>query len=195
MGSFGDRFFELRRACEVESGSKSNRLITRFVVITARSAALSSSDRLSAISFSVASTKSSSVVKSARAVVLVGLASRGAFGSAAGAAAQPVRRPRLGFRRPGWRATVVRPSRCLTSGPRLPRDDGQIGTSVGGAGALHDIERTDRTAKTLQLQVSEVFELGDRFDRFSDAAADRDLPSLASSQSRAARLHTVPIAV
>src|SRR5262249_31309928 len=34
------------------------------------------------------------------------------------------------------------------SGLRLPRDDGQIGTSVFRAGALHDVECRDRTAKT-----------------------------------------------
>ena len=39
----------------------------------------------------------------------------------------------------------------------------------------------DRPAKTFQLQVSEVFEPRDRFDRFSDAAADQDLPVLGFS--------------
>ena len=34
-------------------------------------------------------------------------------------------------------------------GPRHPRDDGQIGTSVGSAGALHDVECRDRPPKTL----------------------------------------------
>src|SRR6516225_7917371 len=63
-------------------------------------------------------------------------------------------------------------------GLRPPRDDGQIRTSVGRAGALRDVECRDRTAKTSQLQVSEVFEPSDRFDRFSDAAADQDLPVL-----------------
>ena len=67
------------------------------------------------------------------------------------------------------------------SGPWPPRDDGQIGTSICRAGALHDVKCRDRTAKTLQLQVSEVFEPCDRFDRFSDAAADQDLPVLGLS--------------
>src|SRR6516165_10195652 len=78
-----------------------------------------------------------------------------------------------------WRSWVaLRPSRCLRSGLRPPRDDGEIGTSLGGAGALHDVERSDRTVKTPQLQISEVFEPCDRFDRFGNAAADQDLPVL-----------------
>src|SRR6516165_1952314 len=80
---------------------------------------------------------------------------------------------------PAWRSWVaLRPSRCLRLGLRPPSDDGQIGTSLGGAGALHDVERCDRTAKTPQLQISEVFELRDRLDCFSDAAADQDLSVL-----------------
>jgi hypothetical protein len=35
------------------------------------------------------------------------------------------------------------------SDPRAPRDDSQIGTSLGRTDALHDVERRDRTAKTL----------------------------------------------
>src|SRR6516225_9730771 len=40
------------------------------------------------------------------------------------------------------------PSRCLRSGRRPPRDDDQIGTSVGRAGALHDVECRDRPPQT-----------------------------------------------
>src|SRR6516162_9517946 len=79
-----------------------------------------------------------------------------------------------------WRSWVALETFALSlrSELRPPRDDGQIGTSLGGAGALHNVERCDRTAKTPQLQVSEVFEPCDRFDRASDAAADQDLPVL-----------------
>ena len=52
---------------------------------------------------------------------------------------------------------------------------------VGRAGALHDVECRDRTAKTPQLQVSKILEPRDRFDRFSDAAADQNLPVLGLS--------------
>src|SRR5215472_8635053 len=69
-------------------------------------------------------------------------------------------------------------SRCLRSAPRPPRDDGQIGTSVGSAGVLHDVECRDRTAKTPQLQVSEILQPRYCFDRASDTAADQDLPVL-----------------
>ena len=66
------------------------------------------------------------------------------------------------------------------SGIRLPapRDDGQIGTSVSRAGALRDVECRDRTAKTPQLQVSEILQ---PHDRFSDVAADEGLPVLGLS--------------
>jgi hypothetical protein len=64
----------------------------------------------------------------------------------------------------------LRPSRCPRSGPRSPRDDGQIGTSLRRTGALHDVECRDRTAKTLKLQVSEVLQPRYRFDRASDVA-------------------------
>ena len=50
--------------------------------------------------------------------------------------------------------------------------------SVGRAGALHDVECRDRTAKTTQLQVSEVLQNHNRSHRASDAAADQDLPIL-----------------
>ena len=46
----------------------------------------------------------------------------------------------------GWLA--LRTSRCLRSGLRPARDDGQIGTSVCRVGALRDVECRDRTAKT-----------------------------------------------
>src|SRR5215469_1180182 len=64
------------------------------------------------------------------------------------------------------------------SGARAPRDHGQIGTSLHRTGAMHDVECCDRPAETFQLQVSEVLEPRDRFDRASDAAADQDLPVL-----------------
>jgi hypothetical protein len=72
-------------------------------------------------------------------------------------------------------------SRCLRSGSRPLAMTVKIGTSVGSAGALDDVECRDRTAKTPQFQVSEVFEPCYRFDRFSDAAADQDLPVLGLS--------------
>jgi hypothetical protein len=46
------------------------------------------------------------------------------------------------------------------------------------ADGLHHVECRDRPAETLNLQVSEVFEFGDLFDRASDAAADEDLSIL-----------------
>src|SRR6516162_5293265 len=63
-------------------------------------------------------------------------------------------------------------------GPWSRGDDGQIGTNVASAGALHDVKCRDRTAKTPQLQVSEILQPRYRFDRASDAAADQDLPVL-----------------
>jgi hypothetical protein len=42
-------------------------------------------------------------------------------------------------------------SYCLRSGSWPPRDDGQIRMSVCRAGALHNVECRDRTAKTPQL--------------------------------------------
>src|SRR5262249_54169663 len=63
-------------------------------------------------------------------------------------------------------------------GSRPHRDDGQIGTRVDRAGAVHDVECRDRTAKTPQLQVSEILQPRYRFDGASDAAADQDLPVL-----------------
>jgi len=66
---------------------------------------------------------------------------------------------------------------CLRSGSRLRGDDGQIGTNVL-CGALHDVERRDRTAKTPQFEFSKVFELDDSFHGFGDAAADQDLTIL-----------------
>ena len=72
-------------------------------------------------------------------------------------------------------------ARCLRSGPRLPRDDGQIGTSVGRAGAVHDVECRDRPHEAPQLQISEILQRRNRLDRTSDAAADQDLPILGLS--------------
>ena len=87
------------------------------------------------------------------------------------AAPQPWRRERVLM-------PFKRPSRCLRSGPRPSRDDGQIGTGVCRAGALHDIECRDRPPKTFKLQVSEIFELYDGFNLPGDAAADQDLTIL-----------------
>jgi hypothetical protein len=64
------------------------------------------------------------------------------------------------------------------SGPRAPRDDGQVGTSLRLTGALHDVECRDRTTKTLQLQVSEILQSRYRFDGAGDAAADQYLSVL-----------------
>jgi hypothetical protein len=47
----------------------------------------------------------------------------------------------------GWWKRDLRVGRG--SDPRVPRNDGQIGTSLRRAGALRDIERRDRAAKTL----------------------------------------------
>jgi len=80
---------------------------------------------------------------------------------------------------------------CRRSRSRLVHDDGQIGTSVCRADALRDVESRDRTAETPQFQIFEVFEPRNRADRFSNAAADQDLPVLRLG----ARLHTVPMAV
>src|SRR5262244_1904341 len=88
----------------------------------------------------------------------------------------PLRRPSRSARE--LAPCVASRPRCLRSDPRAPRDNGQIGTSVGRAGALHDVECGDRTAKTPQLQVSEILQPRYRFDRASDAAADQDLPVL-----------------
>ena len=44
---------------------------------------------------------------------------------------------------------TLRPSRSLRSSPRPARDDGKIRASFGQAGALHDVECRNRTAKTL----------------------------------------------
>src|SRR6516162_9110430 len=63
-------------------------------------------------------------------------------------------------------------------GPWSRGDDGQIGTNVASAGSLHDVKCRDRTAKTPQLQVSEILQPRYRFDPASDAAADQDLPVL-----------------
>ena len=67
------------------------------------------------------------------------------------------------------------------SGPRAPRDDGQIGTSLRLTGALHDVKCRNGTAKPLQLQISEILQPRYRFDRASDAAADQDLAVLGLS--------------
>ena len=57
-----------------------------------------------------------------------------------------------GGRDEGPESTLKRPSGSARElalvGPRPPRDDGQIGMSVGSAGALHDVERRDRPLKT-----------------------------------------------
>ena len=62
--------------------------------------------------------------------------------------------------------------------PGALRDDGQIGRSLRRTGALHDVECRDRAAKTLQLQVAEIFEPRDRIDHFCNTAANQDLPVL-----------------
>src|SRR6516164_7777829 len=67
---------------------------------------------------------------------------------------------------------------ALRSGLRASRDDGQVGTSLRRTGALHDVKCRDWPPKAPQLQVSEVLESRNRLDRFSDAAADEDLPVL-----------------
>src|SRR5215469_3938900 len=56
-----------------------------------------------------------------------------------------------------------------------PPDDAQIGTSLR---RRRDVECRDRTAKTLQLKVSEILQPRYRFDGASDTAADQDLPIL-----------------
>ena len=75
-------------------------------------------------------------------------------------------------------------ARCLRSGLGVPRDDGQIGTSVGSAGSLHDVECRDRTAETL----SSTFPRSSRTATASTARATRLLiricPSLASAHNR-----------
>src|SRR6516162_6192976 len=74
------------------------------------------------------------------------------------------------------------------SDPRPPRDNGQIGTSAYRAGALHDVECRDRPPQTFYLQVSEVFDPRNRFDRASDAAADQDLPVLGLSSKSGGKI-------
>src|SRR5947207_1888155 len=59
---------------------------------------------------------------------------------------------------------ALRSSCCSGSGAgATPRDDGQIGTSLRRTGTLHYVECRDRTAKTLQLQVSEILQPRYRF--------------------------------
>ena len=72
----------------------------------------------------------------------------------------------------------MRPLVVRESGAWAPRDNGQIGTSLRRTGALRDVERRDRAAKTLQFQVSKILQPRDRFDRFCDTAADQDLAVL-----------------
>ena len=57
----------------------------------------------------------------------------------------------------------------------------ELGVCRRVANLLRDVECRDRAAKTLQLQVSEVFEPRHRFDRSGDTAADQDLPVLGLS--------------
>ena len=66
----------------------------------------------------------------------------------------------------------------IGSDPRVPRNDRQIGSCLRWARSLHDVECRNRTAKTPQLQISEILQPRHRFDCFSDAAADKDLPVL-----------------
>src|SRR5262249_37076567 len=77
---------------------------------------------------------------------------------------------------------IVRPALSLSVGGRSlqPTAIDLLGSSSCGfpADRLRHIECRDRPAETLPLQVSEVFELPDPFDRASDAAADQDLPIL-----------------
>src|SRR5207248_11428367 len=89
---------------------------------------------------------------------------------------RPHRQPKISH----W-VVEERPSSWPGIRPRVPRNDGQIGTSLRRTGALRDIERRDRAAKTLQLQVSEILQPRYRFDGASDAAADQDQPVLCVS--------------
>ena len=56
------------------------------------------------------------------------------------------------------------------------------GCSLGDL--FRHIECRDWTAKTPQLQVSEILQGRNRLDRASDAAADQDLPVFASEHTR-----------
>ena len=58
---------------------------------------------------------------------------------------------------------ALRPSVARRSGVWDPRNDGQIGTSLLRTGALRDVECRNRTAKTLQLKVSEILQPCYRF--------------------------------
>jgi hypothetical protein len=91
--------------------------------------------------------------------------------------------------------SAVRPLRDTRHCPvatAFGTDDGRS-LRVPGAALLHDVEHRDGLAEALQRHLAALLQVHFVLDH--DAAADQDLLVLASSQSRAARLHTVSIGV